>query len=81
MVGQARRRSGAEVHEASVEHLPAFSIPFDKVLAVDTVGHWTDQRAGIEQLKAVMRSGATIALSRNPVHPGRLQQTARKLPN
>lgn len=52
MVRQARRRSGGEVHEAPAEHLPTFAEPFDKALVVNTVGHWSDPAAGLNQLRA-----------------------------
>jgi ubiquinone/menaquinone biosynthesis C-methylase UbiE len=70
MVRQARRRSRAEVHEASAEHLPAFKAPFDKALAVNTVGHWADPVAGLAQLHAVIRPGGTIAVVTQPRNPG-----------
>lgn len=70
MVRQARRRSGAEVHEASAEHLPVFAMPFDKALAVNTIGHWSDPAAGLNQVHAAMRPGGTIAVVAQPRDPG-----------
>jgi SAM-dependent methyltransferase len=69
MVRQARRRSGAEVHEASAERLPEFDEPFDKVLAVNTVGHWPDPSAGLARIRSAMREGADIALVTQPRNP------------
>ena len=70
MVRQARRRAGVTVHEADAEHLPAFDAPFDKALAVNTVGHWSDPVAGLEAVRAVLRDSGTIAVVAQPRNPG-----------
>ena len=66
MVPRARRRSGATVVEASAEALPAFDHPFDKALAVNTVGHWSDPIAGLRAVHRAMRTGGTIAVVSQP---------------
>jgi SAM-dependent methyltransferase len=63
---QAARRSGATVLEAAAEHLPSFDEPFDKALAVNTVGHWPDPVAGLEAVHEAMRPGGTIAVVSQP---------------
>jgi SAM-dependent methyltransferase len=70
MVGQARRRSGAVVHCASVEALPSFDTPFDKALAINSAGHWPDADAGLRAIRAVLRPGGTIAVVSQPRCPG-----------
>ena len=69
MVRQARRRSGAEVHHASVEFLPSFAEPFDKALAVNTLGHWDDPVGGLKTVRGAMRPGGTIAVVSQPRGP------------
>lgn len=66
MVRQATRRSGATVIEAAAETLPSFDEPFDKALAVNTVGHWPDAVAGLEAVRGAMRPGGTIAVVSQP---------------
>jgi SAM-dependent methyltransferase len=77
MISQARRRNRRAVrtgrvtlHCAPVEHLPAFDAPFDKALAVNTVGHWDEPAAGLERIRATLRPGGTIALVAQPRNPG-----------
>ena len=70
MAAQARRRSRVVVHHAPVEQLPPFDEQFDKALAVNTVGHWTDPVGGLRAIRAVMRDGATIAVASQPRCPG-----------
>jgi SAM-dependent methyltransferase len=73
MVGQARRRNrravrggSVELHARSVEDLPPFDTPFDKVLAVNTVGHWADPLDGVVALRSSLRTGGTIAIVTQP---------------
>ncbi|HEX4981544.1 MAG TPA: methyltransferase domain-containing protein [Ilumatobacteraceae bacterium] len=77
MIGQARRRNNAAVRAgrvelvtAPVEDLPDFDKPFDKVLAVNTVGHWDDPLGGLTALRRVLRSGGRIAIVTQPRHAG-----------
>ncbi len=73
MVGQARRRNRravrdgrVELHVAQRRGLPAFDTPFDKVLAVNTVGHWDDPLTGVVALRSALRTGGTIAIVTQP---------------
>jgi SAM-dependent methyltransferase len=73
MVGQARRRNRravrtgrVELHTSRVEDLPFFDAPFDKALAVNTVGHWDDPLTGLMALRKALRDGGTIAIVSQP---------------
>jgi cyclopropane fatty-acyl-phospholipid synthase-like methyltransferase len=73
MIGQARRRNRravragrVELVTAPVEDLPDFEEPFDKVLAVNSVGHWDDPAGGLIALRRVLRSGGRIAVVTQP---------------
>lgn len=66
MARVARRRSGSTVLEASADALPRFDQPFDKALAVNTVGHWADPIAGLTAIHDAMRDGGTIAIVSQP---------------
>lgn len=77
MIGQARRRNDGAVRAgrvelvtAPVEDLPDFDTPFDKVLAVNTVGHWDDPLDGLTALRRVLRSGGRIAVVTQPRSAG-----------
>lgn len=92
MVRAASRRSGTTVIEAAAEALPAFDAPFDKALAVNTVGHWSDPVAGLRSIRDALRVGGTIAVvsqatrhpvrgqrrSAAPARRGRLRRTPRR---
>lgn len=66
MVRVAARRSGARVIEADAVALPAFDEPFDKALAVNTMGFWLDPVAGLRSIAAALRPGGTIAIVAQP---------------
>src|SRR5262249_39961509 len=73
MVRQATRRNAAAVRAgrvdlrlASVEQLPTFAEPFDKVLAVNTMGMWRAPDAGLQALHRLMRAGGRIATVSQP---------------
>jgi SAM-dependent methyltransferase len=77
MVAQARRRNRAAVRRgqvrlvhAWVEALPALGAPFDKALAINTVGHWDDAVAGLRAIGTQLRPGGTIAVVSQPRCPG-----------
>lgn len=66
MVTAARRRSRTTVLEADADALPTFDAPFDKALAVNTVGHWPDPVAGLRSIHDALRPGGTIAVVSQP---------------
>ncbi|MGZ3419071.1 MAG: class I SAM-dependent methyltransferase [Polyangiales bacterium] len=57
----AQRPSGAaRVIQASAEKLPLEDKSFDAALAVNTVQHWTDLRAGLRELRRVARDRIVV---------------------
>jgi SAM-dependent methyltransferase len=83
MLRQARRRNAAAVrtgrvqlHLAPVEDLPVdLGGPFDKVLAINTVGFWPDPPARLTELAGRMRPGGRIAVVSQPRCPGATAET------
>jgi ubiquinone/menaquinone biosynthesis C-methylase UbiE len=77
MVRQATRRNRAAVREGRVAlhvgdaaALPAFDQPFDKVLAVNSLGFWPEPVERLRELRSLMRDGGTIAIVSQPRCPG-----------
>jgi SAM-dependent methyltransferase len=64
MIAQ-RAPTAAPAIEAPAEALPLPDDGFDAALAVNTVQHWSDVRAGLRELRRVARKRAVIFL-RNP---------------
>jgi SAM-dependent methyltransferase len=61
MIAQ-RPQGSAPVLQANAEHLPFGDHSFDAALAVNTVHHWTDVRAGLRELRRVARQRIVIFL-------------------
>jgi SAM-dependent methyltransferase len=61
MIAQ-RPHGSAPVIQASAESLPLADESFDAALAVNTVQHWTDLRAGLRELRRVARRRIVIFL-------------------
>ena len=61
MIAQRPRGSAPAIH-ASAEALPLDDDSFDAALAVNTVHHWTDVRAGLRELRRVARKRVVIFL-------------------
>ena len=61
MIAQ-RPRGSAPVIQASAEELPLADDGFDAALAVNTVHHWTDLRAGLRELRRVARKRIVVFL-------------------
>lgn len=60
------RRSVVDLRLGSVEELPAFETPFDKILAVNTMGFWRDPVARLAELRRLLRPGGLIAVAHQP---------------
>src|SRR5215213_4329535 len=65
------RRGVIDLRLGSVEDLPAFDEPFDKILAVNAMmSVWREPVARLEELRRLLRSGGLIAVAHQPRGPG-----------
>jgi ubiquinone/menaquinone biosynthesis C-methylase UbiE len=83
MVRQARRRNADGVRRSvvdlrlgSVDALPAFDAPFDKILAVNAHLFWNEPDARLAHLRRLLRPAGLIALAHQPRGPGASDATA-----
>lgn len=83
MVRQATTRNAAAIRTGqvdlrlgSVDCLPAFAEPFDKVLAVNAIMFWRQSIDRLEELRRVMRPGGRLAIAHQPRGPGATDATA-----
>jgi SAM-dependent methyltransferase len=60
----------------SVEELPAFDEPFDKILAVNAMMFWGEPVARLETLRRLLRGGGLMAIVHQPRGPGASDETA-----
>jgi SAM-dependent methyltransferase len=72
------RRGGVELLLGRAEKLPSFEAPFDKVLAVNTVGLWERPVERIRELRRALRSGGRIAIAFQPRGRGASDETAAR---
>lgn len=85
MVRHATRRNRAAIHEGrvdlrlgSADGLPAFDQPFDKILAVNSLGFWPTPTERLKEIRSLMRDGGVIAIVSQPRCPGATaEHTAR----
>ncbi|WP_317108233.1 VTT domain-containing protein [Chroococcidiopsis sp. SAG 2025] len=82
MVQQATKRNidavragRVDLRCGSVEHLPAFKEPFDKVLVVNNMGMWRDPGDRLKDLYRLMRPGGRIAIVSQLRCPGATAET------
>ena len=85
MVRQAARRNAegvrrgrVELRLGRVERLPAFDLPFDKILAVNVVQFCDQPVELLGELRRVLRSGGRIAIAFQPRGPGATDEAARR---
>jgi SAM-dependent methyltransferase len=64
------RRGVVDLRLGSVDALPAFDAPFDKILAVNAVLFWNEPDARFEELRNLLRPGGRIAVAHQPRGPG-----------
>jgi ubiquinone/menaquinone biosynthesis C-methylase UbiE len=83
MVNQARRRSATavkagvlDIRRGSAEHLPEFDQPFDRIMAVNSLGFWPEPVARLEALRKLLRPGGVIAIASQPRCPGATADTS-----
>ena len=60
---------------ASVEDLPGFDQTFDKILAVNNFGFWSDPILRLEELARLLDSGGLLAIVSQPRSPGATAET------
>jgi SAM-dependent methyltransferase len=82
MRAQAARRNAAAVLAgrvsltvASIDDPPAFDRPFDKILAVNNMGMWSEPVLRLKELVGVLRAGGLIAIVSQPRCPGASAET------
>jgi SAM-dependent methyltransferase len=70
------RRGVVDLRLGSVDALPVFDAPFDKILAVNAVLFWNETHARLEALRRRLRPGGVIAVAHQPRGPGASDETA-----
>src|SRR5215204_3581791 len=77
MVRWARRRNAdglrrgvVDLRLGSVDELPAFDAPFDKILAVNALLFWSEPVTRLQALRRLLRPGGLIAVAHQPRGPG-----------
>ncbi len=70
------RRGVVDLRLGSVDELPAFDTPFDKILAVNTMLFWSDPVARLAELRRLLRPGGLIAVAYQPRGPGATDETS-----
>jgi SAM-dependent methyltransferase len=70
------RRGVVDLRLGSVDELPEFDTPFDKILAVNTMLFWSEPVARLAELRCVLRPGGLIAVAHQPRGPGATDETA-----
>ena len=69
--------SGAEWSTCgSIDELPSFEAPFDKILAVNTMLFGSDPVARLAELRRLLRPGGLIAVAYHPRGPGATDETS-----
>jgi SAM-dependent methyltransferase len=83
MIRCARRRNRAavragvlDVRVGSADHLPHFDQPFDRVMAVNSLGFWPEPVTRLRELHALLRPGGLIAIAFQPRCPGATAATS-----
>jgi SAM-dependent methyltransferase len=85
MVRQAARRNAegvrrgrVELRLGCVERLPAFDVPFDKILAVNAMQFWDPPVKPLGELRRLLTSGGRIAIAFQPRGPGATDDVATR---
>ena len=69
-------RGVVDLRVGSVEDLPAFDEPFDKILAVNATMFWREPAVRLEELRRLLRTGGLIAVAHQPRGPGVTDETS-----
>jgi SAM-dependent methyltransferase len=82
MRAQAARRNAAAIRAgrvsltvASIDDPPTFEGPFDKILAVNNMGMWSEPALRLRELAGLLRGGGLIAIVSQPRTPGATADT------
>jgi ubiquinone/menaquinone biosynthesis C-methylase UbiE len=85
MMRHAGRRNAEGVRDGrvdlrlgSVEDLPKFDAPFDKLLSVNSIGFWDDPVQRLAELRRLLRAGGRIAIAVQPRGPGATDETSTR---
>ena len=70
------RRGVVDLRLVSVDDLPAFEEPFDKILTVNAMMFWREPVARLERVRRLLRSGGLIAVAHQPRGPGASDEDA-----
>lgn len=70
------RRGVVDLRLGSVDELPEFDTPFDKLLAVNTMLFWSEPVARLAELRHLLRPGGLIAVAHQPRDPGATDETS-----
>ena len=70
------RRGVVDLHLSSVDELPAFDAPFDKILAVNAMMFWNQAHERLLRLRRLLRPGGLIAVAHQPRDPGATDETS-----
>jgi SAM-dependent methyltransferase len=70
------RREVVDLRLASVDALPAFDPPFDKILTVNTMLFWREPDSRLRELRQLLRPGGLIGVAHQPRGPGASDETA-----
>jgi len=73
---EAVRRGQVDLRLGSVNDLPDFDAPFDKVLAVNVTPFWDRPVELLENLRRALRMGGRIAIAFQPRGPGATDEAA-----
>jgi SAM-dependent methyltransferase len=76
--GEGIGRGVVDLRLASVDDLPAFDEPFDKILAVNAMLFWREPVARLKKLRRLLRSGGVIAVAHQPRGPEASDEVAAR---
>jgi SAM-dependent methyltransferase len=69
-------RGVVDLRLGSVDELPAFDAPFDKILAVNATLFWSEPVARLAELRQLLRPGGLIAVAHQPRDPRATDETS-----
>lgn len=86
MLEQATRRNVPHIaagrmalRVASVESIPDFGVPFNAIVAINTIGFWPDARAGLRELRRRLVPGGRVAVTVQPRSRGATRRTTDRI--